>query len=416
MNRTRCALVAFICGILTPEAALTLYAGDLKSKDPASVAPQSDRGLGFPSRNADLDALPGFQNPPPGYGEVPFWWWTGDPLHAERLIWQLDELHRKGISGVQVNYAHEDSPGWPTYTSEPPIFSDAWWRIWGRVADECRKRGMGIGLSTYTLDWPRTNNLFQQLFYSKPELNPLRLEPLPRQRLTAGQTVTMAVPGDLIAARAHRLSGDRLQGAGVDLTPSIRDGRLAWTAPDGEWELWLVRAERQAGTINPLLAGVGEIVVRDVYQRFQDATPNKSHAGLNYFFNDELHVGAGAHVWNVDFAPEFQKRKGYDLLQFLPALWTDCGATTPKIRMDYADVRMALMEHLKTGPAWPEPDRGAGVQHACQPLRHDSDPVPRRTDVRTAWAGDPAGGNGESRLKPDSGRRFLDKQTGISPQ
>ena len=82
----------------------------------------------------------------------------GDPLDVERLIWQLDELHKKGISGVQVNYAHEDSPGWPTYPAEPPIFSDAWWRIWGRVADECRKRGMGIGLSTYTLDWPRGAN------------------------------------------------------------------------------------------------------------------------------------------------------------------------------------------------------------------------------------------------------------------
>ncbi len=63
-------------------------------------------------------------------------------------------MHEKGISGVQVNYAHEDSPGWPTYAAQPPIFSDAWWQIWGRVAEECRKRGMGVGLSTYTLDWP----------------------------------------------------------------------------------------------------------------------------------------------------------------------------------------------------------------------------------------------------------------------
>ena len=66
----------------------------------------------------------GFQNPPPGYGEVPFWWWTGDPLDVERLTWQLEQLHQKGISGVQVNYAHEDSPGWPTYAAEPPIFSE----------------------------------------------------------------------------------------------------------------------------------------------------------------------------------------------------------------------------------------------------------------------------------------------------
>jgi alpha-N-arabinofuranosidase len=31
---------------------------------------------------------------------------------VERLTWQLDQLHQKGISGMQVNYAHEDSDGW----------------------------------------------------------------------------------------------------------------------------------------------------------------------------------------------------------------------------------------------------------------------------------------------------------------
>ena len=86
------------------------------------------QAAGYPSRDANLDALPGFRRPPPGYGEVPFWWWTGDPLDEQRLIWQLEQLHQKGISGVQVNYAHEDSHGWPTYPAEPPIFSDAWWR------------------------------------------------------------------------------------------------------------------------------------------------------------------------------------------------------------------------------------------------------------------------------------------------
>ncbi|MHB9005390.1 MAG: alpha-L-fucosidase [Limisphaerales bacterium] len=307
---------------------------------------------GYPSRDPNLDALPGFQNPPPGYGEVPFWWWTGDPLDEERLIWQLDQLHQKGISGVQVNYAHEDSPGWPTYAAQPPLFSEPWWRIWGRIADECRQRGMGIGLSTYTLDWPGATNLFRQLFYSQPELNALKLTPLPRPRLKAGESTTLPAPADLVAARAYRIDGGTLQTGGVDLMPHVRDGQLAWTAPDGEWELWLVRAERQANTLNPLLTGIGEIVIRGFYQRFQDATPTRSPEGLNYFFNDELHVGAGAQVWNADLAAEFRTRKGYDLFEVLPALWSDVGPTTPKIRMDYADVRMALMEERYFRPIY----------------------------------------------------------------
>jgi hypothetical protein len=38
-----------------------------------------------------------------------------------------------------------------TYAAEPPLFSESWWEVWGRIAEACRERGMGVGLSTYTL-------------------------------------------------------------------------------------------------------------------------------------------------------------------------------------------------------------------------------------------------------------------------
>jgi hypothetical protein len=323
------------------------------AEDPVGAVAFPAQACGYPSRDADLDALPGFRDPPPGYGQVPFWWWTGDPLDVDRLTWQLEQLHEKGISGVQVNYAHEDSPGWPTYAAEPAIFSDAWWRVWGRIADECRRRGMGIGLSTYTLDWTGAPNLFRSLFYSKSELNALRLNPASRRRLQGGRTVDFTPPENAVAVGAYRVEGNRLQPDGVDLMPFLHDGRIVWTAPTpGEWEVCVFVVERQPNTLNPLLAGVGEIVVRDFYQRFQEATPTGSHEGLNYFFNDELHVGAGTHVWNSDFAAEFQNRKGYDLVAVLPALWDDLGPVTPKVRMDYADVRMALMEERYFQPIY----------------------------------------------------------------
>ena len=59
------------------------------------VAPTGAEG--FPSRDARLNALPGFRNPPTGYGEVPFWWWTGDTLDVDRMIGQVRELHKKGM-------------------------------------------------------------------------------------------------------------------------------------------------------------------------------------------------------------------------------------------------------------------------------------------------------------------------------
>jgi hypothetical protein len=54
---------------------------------------------GYPDRSFDLDVLPGFQNPPKGYGNVPFYWWIGDTLTKERILWQLEQLEGMGITG-----------------------------------------------------------------------------------------------------------------------------------------------------------------------------------------------------------------------------------------------------------------------------------------------------------------------------
>ncbi len=59
---------------------------------------------GFPDRSPNLDVLPGFKTPPTGYGNVGFYWWNGDTLTKERLLWQLDELKNKSITGLQINY------------------------------------------------------------------------------------------------------------------------------------------------------------------------------------------------------------------------------------------------------------------------------------------------------------------------
>jgi hypothetical protein len=310
-------------------------------------------GIGLPSRDPKLDVLPGFKSPPPGYGEVPFWWWTGDALDSERLVGQIDALHKKGVSGVQVNYSHYDSAGWLTEQDAPAIFTEAWWSVYEKVAQACAERDMGIGLSTYTLDWPRgATNLFYQLFYSKPELNAVQLEKDGPWRVKGGERLERKVPEDAFAVRAYRLRNGAAERGGADLTPQIKDGAVAWQVPEGEWEVWAFRASRKPGSLNPLMPGAGDTVIRGFFQPFEDRAPGRSSKGLNYFFNDELHVGVEKFAWNSDFAQEFRKRKGYDLLDVLPAMWQDIGAVTPKVRMDYADVRMTLMEERYFRPVY----------------------------------------------------------------
>ena len=328
-------------------------AGDPQLSDPALGTVPPAGAIGYPSRSPELDALPGFQNPPPGYGEVPFWWWTGEDLNVERMIGQIHELHKKGISGVQVNYSHRDTPGWLTDQNEPGIFTEEWWKVYSKISEECGKLGMGIGLSTYTIDWPRgAKNLFYQLFYSKPELNAIELKTGKKHRLHGGENISLSCEADLVAARAYQIKNDVLQRGGIDLTSQIQNGQLSWTASDGEWEVWTFRAVRKPGSLNPLMVGAGDTVIRGFYQEFENRNPGKTSKGLNYFFNDELDCGFGKFAWNSDFLKEFQQRKGYDLLEVLPAMWEDIGDLTPKVRMDYADVRMSLLEERFFKPVY----------------------------------------------------------------
>lgn len=92
------------------------------------------QNIGRPERNNPGNLLKNFQTPPKGYGEVPFYWWMGDTLTREHLLGHLEILRNKGISSLQVNYAHSDKGGksWGlTFKSKPEIFTEEWWDLFG---------------------------------------------------------------------------------------------------------------------------------------------------------------------------------------------------------------------------------------------------------------------------------------------
>ncbi|HWH70113.1 MAG TPA: hypothetical protein VNT26_12060, partial [Candidatus Sulfotelmatobacter sp.] len=134
--------------------ALAASANDLAFTDPAKVTPAPAWAVGQAHREPDFDVLPGFQQPPRGFGIVPFFWWLGDPLTTNRLAWELEQMKDMGVSGYQINYAHTDQGGRSygyTFPSDPPLFSEAWWHLTGWFMGEAKKQGAGISLSDYTL-------------------------------------------------------------------------------------------------------------------------------------------------------------------------------------------------------------------------------------------------------------------------
>ncbi|HWI59773.1 MAG TPA: glycosyl hydrolase, partial [Bacillota bacterium] len=80
------------------------------------------------------------------------------------------------------------------------------------------------------------------------------------------------------------------------------------------------------------------------FGQFERHFPEEGGKGLNFFFSDELSFGVNGWLWSPQFAEEFKRRKGYDVAPELPALFKDIGPRTPKVRLDYSDVMIALSE------------------------------------------------------------------------
>jgi len=345
----------------------------IEYSNPDLIAEPDIEAPGFPDRGTNIDILSGFKNPPPGYGEVPFWWWSGDPLDKDRLLWQIEELHKKGITGMQINYIHKDSPGWPTYPAEPEIFSDHWWEMWKFAADEAGKRSMGIGMSGYTIDWPESKNLFNKIVYSISEINGLELLTDTILKVHKGYTVSLEVPDNLLQVWAYKLKDDKIIPGGISLSAFVKNNTLTWKPEEADWEIWVYTTKRHPGTLNPLHPLSGSTVIDKFFQLFEDNSMNRSSEGLNFFFQDELKFGVGDLIWTNDFNEVFRNQKGYDVFELLPGMFKDIGPLTAKARLDFMDVKVRLSEERYFKPIF-EWHWKRGMIYGCDPEGRGKDP------------------------------------------
>jgi len=177
-----------------------------------------------------------FRNPPRGYGEVAFYWWVGDTLTRDRIRWQLDQLQGKGVIGLQVNYAHTDSGGliWGlSMQSQPKLFSEEWWELFGWFMQEAKQRGMSVSLSDYTLGVGQGSYVDDALA-DHPDLvgSELRFD----KRFVAGtEPLAWKLRGEPLSVSAFKVGSDSLPlpGTRADLSRHVKDRELRWTPPGG---------------------------------------------------------------------------------------------------------------------------------------------------------------------------------------
>ena len=88
----------------------------------------------------------------------------------------------------------------------------------------------------------------------------------------------------------------------------------------------------------------GNLLVQEYYQLFENQLSPEGKKGMNFFFQDELHLPIDNAVWSEDFAEVFREKKAYNIEEYLPALFFDIGDISAKVRLDYYDVMVELVE------------------------------------------------------------------------
>lgn len=174
-------------------------------------------GPGFSQELPPPELILEAQNPGPLFRPVPLWWWDGDRLQIERLRWQLDQVHAKGVDQVCLIYL---SP----LRSRPPYFTEDWWELYQEVVEHAASLGMKIWL-TDGVAWgsPFINN-------SVLEEDPgFRGRILQRQEKTARgpALIRHEIPkgyeiAEILGAFAYPVTGDGIDLAGaIDLSGNM---------------------------------------------------------------------------------------------------------------------------------------------------------------------------------------------------
>jgi hypothetical protein len=278
------------------------------------------------------EAASSFGAPPPEYGLTLWWGWDG-PITEEVIARHLDEIRARGIRCVTLEAG---------YGMSAPYLSPAWFELVRLAVDHARRRGMRV----YLVDEGKYPSGFAGGKFSaeRPDLCMQGLGVAERIVVAPGETLVRQLPPEVDGAIAVSQAD---QGSQPLDTGS---GELRWTAPAGEWEVWLVdhgfRTSVTRAVSNPTRGKDADNALcdylnpeatrqfisftHDQYERLLGADFGHTVLGFRGDEPDFAHT-----PWTPALPAEFQRRKGYDVCPYLASLFAP--QPTEEVRRVKAD-------------------------------------------------------------------------------
>jgi hypothetical protein len=319
-----------------------------------------------------------FLSPGKKYRPIARWWWPGNDVTKEELRREIGVLDKAGFGGAEIQAFNKgfDFGGMPEAQrrrvsgfATPEFFENV-----AASIDEARKRGMFIDY-TFGSGWPfgggyditpelvsvelrwthlsvagpakfREQIEVPSIDDGDPANPPGWLKGLPdewaeRMRQRTKLVAVVAVRGTDARwqwnqgggrQRSASKSGELEAGTSIDLTSHLdSDGTLNWDVPEGTWQIFVFSSLPTGQRVN---AGAGEgpqfVMDHLSAEAFAAHAKRVGDAAIPYIgkyfgdgmravFCDSLEVGANL-FWSNDFLAEFKRRRGYNLLPYLPIL------------------------------------------------------------------------------------------------
>lgn len=309
------------------------------------------------------------------------WWWHDSDVTPEGLTENMEILKAAGFGGLEITAIY----GVKGHENEAIEFqSDEWMKVFEYTLQEGKKLDLGIDLANAS-GWPfggpwiqadnACKNIRHETYTLKggERLNAkigYMQKPLVRAvghrvdisevnfpvssnsnlRELALDQVRFEKPLPLVTLMAYNDKNEAL-----DLTGNVADdGRLDWEAPEGNWVLYalfqgwhgkMVERAGHGGEGN-VIDHFSEKATLEFLKEFDKHAEGIDLSGLRAFFNDSYEVddAQGQADWTPDLFMEFKARRGYDLREYLPALFgNDTGEMNSRVLCDYRETISDLL-------------------------------------------------------------------------
>jgi hypothetical protein len=303
----------------------------------------------------DLTALRRlFSDPPASAMPMTRWWWFGGAVTPEEITRELTFMKDAGLRGAEIQ------PVYPVAVDDPArgiknrdYHSEEFRSALRHAVQEARRLGLQLDF-TLGSGWPyggpfiptdlaarRLRLLSQDAVGPEDHVWDLTPQLTGDERIVAIVAVPVHPDAVLDVARSRVLADQPKS----ELREGVRRGSFVRARiEEGTWRVMVFLDSPTGQQVKrPTLGMEGSVLdhhsreamalfLRAAGDRVMDALREDAAPAFHSVFCDSLEVyGAD---WTKDFLAEFQKRRGYDLTPYLPALWHEAGEATPHIRHD----------------------------------------------------------------------------------